>query len=107
MKVVHASHVSLLLAILSHNATGAFQGDHAVIKHHYQNHNVDRHLLQERRQEFFVLFKNVAKLSLDMTVKFVSQQLQSKLHPQTPVQVGIPPLTTPLRYSVICDVACF
>ena len=45
-------------------------------------------VMQERRQEFFVLFKNMAKLSLDMTVKFVSQELQSKLHPQTPVRVG-------------------
>jgi len=46
--------------------------------------------LQERRQELFVLFKNVGKLSLDLTVEFVSQQLQAKLQPQTPFQVTPP-----------------
>ena len=37
--------------------------------------------LAERRQEFFVLFKNLAKLSPDLAAAFLGAQLQQKLAP--------------------------
>ena len=36
-------------------------------------------VMEEQRQEFFVLFKNTAKLSPELTVKFVGQQLREGL----------------------------
>lgn len=35
--------------------------------------------MDEQRQDFFILFKNTAKLSLELTVKFLGQQLRENL----------------------------
>lgn len=44
--------------------------------------------MNEQRQEFFVLFKNTAKLSLELTVKFVGQQLREHFQPQSSFEVN-------------------
>lgn len=45
-------------------------------------------IMNDQRQEFLVLFKNTAKLSLELTANFVGQQLQEKLQPLSPFQAG-------------------
>ena len=45
-------------------------------------------IMNEQRQDFFVLFKNTAKLSLELTANFVGQQLQEKLQSSSPFQAS-------------------
>ncbi len=43
--------------------------------------------MDEQRQDFFILFKNTAKLSLELTVKFLGQQLRDNLQQPSSFQV--------------------
>lgn len=45
-------------------------------------------MLSERRQELFVLFKNLARLSPDQAGAFLGTQLQQKLSPSASFAVG-------------------
>lgn len=42
--------------------------------------------MDEQRQDFFILFRNTAKLSLELTVKFLGQQLRENLQQSSTFQ---------------------